>query len=80
MLFLCDIRDRLTLVALTEREYYEVMEASAAAGLVSGAIYDSLLGCCAIKAKAEAIYTWNVKHFQLLPAAIARRVKTPERR
>ncbi len=32
MLFLGDIRDRLTLVALTEREYYEVMEASAAAG------------------------------------------------
>jgi predicted nucleic acid-binding protein len=78
MLFIKDVRDRLSLVALDEREYFQTLEASAAVGLASGAIYDSLLGHCALKAGAETIYTWNTKDFLRLPPSIAGRVKTPD--
>jgi predicted nucleic acid-binding protein len=78
MLFLGDVRERLTLVALDEEEYFQVAQACAAGGLASGAIYDAMLGYCALKAQAKAIYTWNTKDFLRLPAVIASRVKTPE--
>jgi len=77
MLFLGDIRERLTVVALDEQEYFQMVEASAAANLAGGAIYDAILGHCALKANAEVIYTWNTKDFLRLPPAIARRVKNP---
>ena len=78
LLFLGNIRDRLTLVGLEEQEYFQALEASAAAGIAGGALYDSLLGHCALKAGAEAIFTWNTKDFLHLPPAIAGRVKTPD--
>ena len=79
LLFLGDIQERLTLVALDEQKYFQMAEASAAADLASGAIYDAILGHCALKAKAEVIYTWNTKDFLRLPSAIADRVKNPGR-
>ena len=79
LLFLGDIRDRLTLVTLNEQEYFQMAEASAEAGLAGGAIYDAILGHCALKAKAEIIYTWNTKDFLRLPPAIAGRVKPPHK-
>jgi len=77
LLFLGDIRNHLTLVALNEQEYFQVAEASAEAGLAGGAMYDAVLGCCALKAKAQVIYTWNVKDFMRLGSDIASRVNTP---
>ncbi|MDQ2950531.1 MAG: PIN domain-containing protein [Acidobacteriota bacterium] len=77
LLFLSDVRERLTLVALTNEEYVAALEENAAAGIRGGSIYDALIGRCAMKAKAEAIYTWNVKHFTRLSADFAARVKTP---
>jgi predicted nucleic acid-binding protein len=77
LLFLGDVRERLTLVALDEQEYFRVAESSAAASLASGAIYDAILGHCALKAKAEVIYTWNTRDFLRLAPAIASRVKIP---
>ena len=78
LLFLGDIRERLTLIALDEREYFQVAESSALGGLAGGAVYDAILGHCALKAKAKVIYTWNTRDFPRLPAAIAGRVKNPE--
>ena len=78
MLFLGDIRERLTLVALDEEEYFQMAQACAAGGLASGAIYDAILGHCALKAEAKTIYTWNTKDFLRLPSPIAGRVKSPE--
>jgi predicted nucleic acid-binding protein len=78
LLFLGDIRERLTIVALDEQEYVQMAEASAAANLAGGAIYDAILGHCALKAKAEVIYTWNTNDFLRLSPAIAGRVKNPE--
>ena len=77
MLFLGNVRDRLSLVALTEAEYFETVEASAAAGVTGGGIYDAVLAHCALKAGARTIYTWNVKHFKRLGPEIAKRVATP---
>jgi predicted nucleic acid-binding protein len=77
MLFLGSIRERLSIVALSDEEYVEALEASSALGVTGGGIYDALLGHCAIKAGAETIYTWNVKHFKRLGPDIAGRVTTP---
>ena len=78
LLFLGDIRERLTLIALDEQEYFQVAEASAACGLASGAVYDAILGHCALKAKAKVFYTWNTRDFLRLSPAIAGRIKNPE--
>ncbi|MGH9671683.1 MAG: PIN domain-containing protein [Bryobacteraceae bacterium] len=78
LLFIGNIRERFTLVGLDEQEYFQMLETSAAAGLLGGAVYDSILGQCALKAGAETIYTWNTRDFLRLPAAIAGRVKTPD--
>jgi predicted nucleic acid-binding protein len=78
LLFIGNIRDRFALVGLDEQEYFQMLEASAAAGLTGGAIYDAILGYCALKADAETIYTWNTKDFLRLSVAIAARVKTPD--
>jgi predicted nucleic acid-binding protein len=77
LLFLDNVRERLEIVSLTPDEYYSTLSASAAAGIVGGTVYDALLGRCAVKANAEFIYTWNVKHFQQLSPDIASRLRTP---
>jgi predicted nucleic acid-binding protein len=77
LLFIGNLRDRLTIVALNEEEYFRVAEACADAGLAGGAIYDAIHGYCALKAKAEIIYTWNIKHFLRLDPALADRVRAP---
>jgi predicted nucleic acid-binding protein len=78
MLFLGDIRERLTVVALNDREYFEMVEAAAAANIAGGAIYDAILGHCALKARAEVIYTWNTKDYLRLYPAVAERVRNPD--
>jgi len=78
LLFIGNIRERLSVVGLDEQEYSQMLESSAAAGLAGGAIYDAILGHCALKAGAKTIYTWSTKDFLRLPAAIAGRVKTPD--
>lgn len=76
-LFIQSIRDRLKIVSLDGREYVSAIEDAAARGIVGGMIYDMLLARCALKAKAETLYTWNVNHFQRLGPEVARLVKTP---
>jgi predicted nucleic acid-binding protein len=70
------VREWLTIVSLSDQEYFKV-EASSTLGIAGGAIYDALLGHCALKAKAQTIYTWNMKDFLRLGEAIADRVKAP---
>jgi len=77
MLFLDSVRARLSIIEMTAEECLKALEASAALGVTGGGIYDALLGHCALKAKAEVIYTWNVKHFKRLGPEIAGRVSTP---
>lgn len=77
VLFIGDIRERLSLVALTGSEYAAVLGASAARGIVGGGIYDAILAQCAIKAKAENIYTWNELHYAQCGREVAQLVRTP---
>ncbi|HEY4115793.1 MAG TPA: PIN domain-containing protein [Rhizomicrobium sp.] len=74
--FLSAARERLVLITLGEAEYIDVLDAAAESGIAGGAIYDALIARCAMKAKAQAIYTWNVRHFQRF-AEIADRVREP---
>jgi predicted nucleic acid-binding protein len=77
MLFLGDVRERLTVVSLDDQEYFKALEASSALSIAGGAIYDALLAHCAIKANAQAIYTWNAKDYTRFGPDIAGRVKAP---
>jgi len=63
MLFLAEVRQYVTPVVLDEEEYYPPWNAPRTRG-AGGTIYDALLANCALKAKAETLFTWNIKHFQ----------------
>ncbi len=77
MLFVEEVRNRLTLVSLDEREYFAAIQEAAGRGFASGWVYDALLLRCAAKAKAQTIYTWNLKHFRVLAPELADRIRTP---
>jgi len=77
LLFLEDVRKRLSVVALDEAEYFDVAARAAATGLAGGAIYDALIGRCAVKARVATLFTWNVKHFTTLDLPVAIAVQTP---
>ena len=77
LLFLNDIRERLMLVTLDEGDYGDVLSDAAEQGISGGSIYDALIARCALKAKAQTIYTWNTRHFTRLGPQIASRVKEP---
>jgi len=77
MLFIHSIRERLSVIALSGDEYANALQASADLGIVGGGIYDALLAQCAIKAKSEAIYTWNTRHYTPCSREIVGRVRTP---
>ena len=77
MLFVGGVRERLSTIALSGDEYFSSLQGSAALGVVGGAIYDALLARCALKSKAETIYTWNTRHYMLLGKEVAGRLRTP---
>jgi len=59
------IRDRLTLVSLTEPEYFAALE-STSDTIVGAAAYDALIAHCAIKAGADTLLTWNIRDLSRL--------------
>jgi predicted nucleic acid-binding protein len=77
MLFLENIKERLAFISLNAEEYWNAVRHSAESGIVGGTIYDSLLAHCALKAKAETIFTWNVDHFRRVGPEVAKRIRTP---
>lgn len=77
MLFVGSLRERLTIVALDGDEVARSLAESAALGIVGGAIYDALLASCALKGGAEAIYTWNTRHYAHCGPEVMRRLRTP---
>jgi predicted nucleic acid-binding protein len=77
LLFLDNIRERLTSVALTVDEYYAAIRDAADTGVVGGTLYDALIARCALKAKADTVYTWNTRHFEQLGPVIAERLRAP---
>ncbi len=77
MLFIGSIRERLSIISLTGDEYADALAASAALGIVGGGIYDAMLANCAVKAKAETIYSWNGRHYAQCGEHIVRRLRMP---
>jgi predicted nucleic acid-binding protein len=77
MLFLRDAAERLRLVTLSDEDYVSALEDAAVCGISGGTCYDALIARCALKAKVQALYTWNVRHFTLLGESVAARVKQP---
>lgn len=77
MLFIGSIRERLLIIALTGDEYADALQASSTRGIVGGGIYDAMLAHCAIKAQAETIYSWNVRHYALCAPEVTERLRTP---
>lgn len=75
--FLNAIRERMTIIILDEADYITVLDEAAQGGIAGGAIYDALIARCALKARAQILYTWNARHFQRLGPEIAARVREP---
>lgn len=77
MLFLESMDERLTFISLDTDEYWRAIMHAAESGIVGGTIYDALLAHCALKARAETIFTWNIDHFRRVGPEVAKRVRTP---
>lgn len=77
MLFIGSIRERLTVVALNEKEYADMLKQFSAIGVVGGTIYDALLAACALKAKAKSLYSWNLRHYAQFGSEVTQILKAP---
>jgi predicted nucleic acid-binding protein len=77
MLFVSDVRQRLSLVTLNGDEYTDALQSCATRGIVGGTVYDAMLGRCALKAQAQTIYTWNERHYAQCEPEVMRRLRTP---
>ena len=78
MLFVNELRERLALISLDEAEYLTAIQGCVDRSFAGGRVYDALLLGCAGKSKAQTIYTWNLKHFQLIAPELASRIRTPQ--
>lgn len=76
MAILDQIREKLTIVSLTQEEYLSAIR-SASKTIVGGAAYDALIAQCAVKARADVLLTWNIRDFIRLGPEVASMVKTP---
>ena len=77
MFFVTDVQARLTPIALTPEEYFAAISEYSAMGVVGGAIYDALIARCALKARAEKIFTWNIRHFRQFGPEVEKKLRTP---
>jgi len=77
LLFVEEVRKRLTLVSLNGEEYFAAIQKAAGDGFSGGRIYDALLLACAAKVKAQSIYTWNLKHYQAIAPELAAAIRNP---
>jgi predicted nucleic acid-binding protein len=66
------------LLHLTGGEYGALIREAAVAGIQGGTIYDALLLATAAKARADRIYTLNLKHFlAVVPGSLAAKLAAP---
>lgn len=77
VLFLQDVRARLTIIELNEDDYFATLEDASDQSISGGQVYDALLLRCAVKAGAESIFTWNREHFQVIAPELSDRIRTP---
>jgi len=77
MLFIADLEERLSIVGLDPHEYVAALAGFASLKIAGGAVYDAFLAACALNARAERIFTWNLRHYAQLGPEVAKRLKTP---
>ena len=77
MLFVDSIRERLSTIALDGEEYAGALRAAASLGIVGGGIYDAMIAHCALKARVDVIYSWNIRHYSLCGPAVMNLLQTP---
>ncbi len=71
------IEHKFTLVWLDGEEYGAAIRRLARLGIVGGAVYDGMVAACALKSGADQLYTWNVRHFDLLGPQIQKMAMIP---
>lgn len=78
LLFVRQIQEQFTVVALTDAEYFATIERLAENGIARGQVYDGLIMTAAAKSNAETIYTWDMDDFQKVsPPEVANKIRTP---
>ncbi|NBR87889.1 MAG: PIN domain-containing protein [Verrucomicrobia bacterium] len=77
MLFIANIRERLTVVGLTPDEYADMLQAASEKRSAGGTIYDALLAACAVKSGAKRLFTWNLRHYGQFGPDVTRVLQTP---
>lgn len=75
--FLDSIHSRFRLISLEGDDYLAAIRVAAANRISGGAIYDALIARCAVQAGVDRIFTWNIRHYQLLGTEVAKRIDRP---
>jgi predicted nucleic acid-binding protein len=77
MLVVDTVHQHLSTISLSSDEYLAALKSASALGITGGAVYDAMLAQCALKAGAEIIYTWNIKHYAQCGQDVVQRLRTP---
>ena len=72
-----NVASHFTVVALTGKEYSDLVARLGRDNIIGGAVYDALHLACAEKAAAHRIYTFNCQHFRDLAPHLAERITAP---
>ncbi|MCW5852265.1 MAG: PIN domain-containing protein [Anaerolineae bacterium] len=72
-----NIRDVLEVVFLSDDDYVTVIEHLSHNNITGGATYDALIVFAAIKAGADQIVTYNLRHFRRVFPAYAHLITAP---
>jgi predicted nucleic acid-binding protein len=72
-----EIEHRFELIWLDGREYRSALHKMASIGAVGGTVYDGLIAACALKARADRLYTWNARHFELFGPEVRKLIAKP---
>jgi predicted nucleic acid-binding protein len=78
MLFIGNIREHMTIIALTADECAKALQTFSELNIVGGAIHDALLASCALKAQAKTLFSWNIRHYGQLGPNVTRLIQTPK--
>jgi predicted nucleic acid-binding protein len=77
MLHIDALRAELKTVSLSVDQIHRCLNECSRLGIAGGSTYDALVAHAALKAGANRIYTWNLRHFSLLGPEVTKRLRTP---
>jgi predicted nucleic acid-binding protein len=77
MEYIASMTRHTTVIVVETNDYLETIDAIGRRGIGGAVVYDALLLACARKARAERIYTWNVRRFRMVAPDLAERIAAP---